>query len=224
MSLPIATSPDLRPEPDSCPPRLAHPTREFIATLPPFEGLNSRGIRWVDSSSAATSALESLSASSVIGFDTESKPIFAAGTPRTGPHLIQLAVEDTCFCLPGESKWAIQVVSHVLQSEAILKVGFGLFNDRKPLSGKLGIKLRSGLDLAPIVRRLGYRQRVGLQAAVAIVLGRSMRKSKKVQLSNWGARPLSTAQLSYAANDAYASLKVYEALALTHPEWLDSKR
>lgn len=202
--------------------RLAHPTREFIASLPPFKGLEQRNIYWVNSRSAADSAIAALKASPVVGFDTESKPVFVAGAPRTGPHLVQISLGDRCFCLPTESDWAIEVASYALQAETLLKVGFGVSNDRKPLSAKLRIKLRSTLDLATVVRRIGYRQRVGLQAAVAIVLGKRLNKSKRLQTSNWAARPLSASQLAYAANDAYASLHVYEALAQTHPEWLST--
>jgi ribonuclease D len=63
-----------------------------------------------------------------------------------------------------------------------------------------------------MVRRLGFKQAVGLKTAVAIVLGQRMPKSKKVTTSNWAAPQLSPQQLQYAANDAHASLLVYHAL------------
>ena len=58
---------------------------------------------------------------------------------------------------------------------------------------------------------------VGLRAAVAIVLGQRMPKSKKVTTSNWAAAKLSPQQLQYAANDAHASLLVYRALQAMPP-------
>ena len=38
------------------------------------------------------------------------------------------------------------------------------------------------------------------------------RKSKSTTTSNWAAPKLSQSQLRYAANDAYAALKIMEAL------------
>jgi ribonuclease D len=37
-------------------------------------------------------------------------------------------------------------------------------------------------------------------------------KSKSVTTSNWAARVLSERQLLYAANDAYAAIRIYHAL------------
>jgi ribonuclease D len=55
---------------------------------------------------------------------------------------------------------------------------------------------------------------MGVKAAVAVMYQRRFIKSKKAATSNWAARQLSEAQLVYAANDAWAALKVYEALGL----------
>ena len=203
-------------------PKLDHPTREFIASLPPFVGLDQARIHWIGSESAANAALRVLERESTLGFDTETKPTFVAGELRTGPHLIQLATADRVYCIPAEGAWTRALLAPLLESESTLKVGFGVANDRRPLYGKYQIKLKGALDLAPVVRRLGYRQRVGLQAAVAVVLSQRLGKSKSAQLSNWSARPLRPSQLIYAANDAYASRCVFEELRCLHPELFQS--
>jgi ribonuclease D len=82
---------------------------------------------------------------------------------------------------------------------------------------KLGIQLAAAIELDQIVRRLGYRQAVGLKAAVAIVLGRRLQKSRKMTTSNWALPTLSPGQLQYAADDAHASLAVYLALGCPAP-------
>lgn len=201
-------------------PKLAHPTREFMASLPPFTGLDTGRVHWIGSEQAAAAALQVLKLERTLGFDTETKPTFVAGEVRTGPHLIQLATSDKAYCIPAEGVWTRDLLAPILESDGILKVGFGLANDRRPLYGKYKIKLRGSLDLAPVVRKLGYRQRVGLQASVAIVLGQRLGKSKSVQLSNWSARPLRPAQLIYAANDAFASHCVFLELQRRHPSLL----
>jgi len=53
---------------------------------------------------------------------------------------------------------------------------------------------------------------VGVRGAVGILLNQCFKKSKSTTLSNWATRELSPKQLLYAANDAYAALKVMEAL------------
>jgi ribonuclease D len=53
---------------------------------------------------------------------------------------------------------------------------------------------------------------MGVKAAVAVTYGRRFIKSKKAATSNWSAQTLSAAQLVYAANDAWAALRVYQAL------------
>lgn len=201
-------------------PKLHHPTREFMASLPTFAGLDAARIHWIGSEQAATAALRVLNLERTLGFDTETKPTFVAGEIRTGPHLIQLATSDRAYCIPAEVAWTRALLAPLLESESILKVGFGLANDRRPLYGKYQIKLKGALDLAPVVRKLGYRQRVGLQAAVAIVLGQRLGKSKSVQLSNWSARPLRRSQLAYAANDAFASRCVFIELQRLFPSLL----
>ncbi|RZL07273.1 MAG: hypothetical protein EOP40_16075, partial [Rubrivivax sp.] len=68
------------------------------------------------------------------------------------------------------------------------------------------------VDVSFLLRRLGFKQAVGLKAAVAVVLGQRLQKSKKATTSNWANAVLSPQQLQYAANDAHASLLVYLAL------------
>jgi hypothetical protein len=51
-----------------------------------------------------------------------------------------------------------------------------------------------------------------------VAAGKSFSKSKRVTTSNWAVAELQERQLVYAANDAYAALKVLEALALPEDE------
>jgi ribonuclease D len=63
-----------------------------------------------------------------------------------------------------------------------------------------------------VFHQRGWRKDMGVKAAVAVMYQRRFLKSKKAATSNWAARQLSEAQLVYAANDAWAALKVYQAL------------
>jgi ribonuclease D len=94
----------------------------------------------------------------------------------------------------------------------VLKVGFGLKNDHGQLRSRLGIQLNHVLDLDQTFRKLGYRGQIGVRGAMGALLKLSFPKSKTVTTSNWAAVELTPRQLLYAANDAFAALKIMEAL------------
>ena len=70
------------------------------------------------------------------------------------------------------------------------------------------------LELNTTLQQRGYRKDLGVKTAVAVLFQRRFIKSKKAATSNWAQRQLSEAQLVYAANDAYAAARVYQALGL----------
>ncbi|MFY7980454.1 MAG: 3'-5' exonuclease domain-containing protein 2, partial [Limnohabitans sp.] len=53
------------------------------------------------------------------------------------------------------------------------------------------------------------------KGAVAVLFNQRFIKSKKAATSNWANARLSDAQLVYAANDAYAAIRVWQALGLS---------
>lgn len=195
--------------------------------LPEFSGLPSTRIHLVENAEQVSFARKELSQHFFVGFDTESKPTFTSGERNTGPHLVQLATMEHAFLFQIPEQDLIDthavyypLLAEILQSDHIVKVGFGLKSDRKPVWRKLALDLNNTLELATAVKRLGYQQQVGLQAAVAMVLSEYLPKSKKQTLSNWAAERLTREQLHYAANDAYASLWVYLIMKRWAPELL----
>ena len=112
----------------------------------------------------------------------------------------------------------LDFIKQLLESRRIIKVGFGLKSDRAHLHRKLGITPQAILDLDALFRNDGYRKDIGVKTAVAIVLHKRFQKSKKVSTSNWSREQLTPAQLMYAANDAYAALKVLHALNRSESE------
>jgi len=60
----------------------------------------------------------------------------------------------------------------------------------------------------------GYHKHMGARAAVGLVFKQRFAKSRHVTTSNWSQHQLTAQQMLYAANDAYAALKVLEALNL----------
>jgi ribonuclease D len=191
---------------------MERPTSEQIAALPPYPALPLDRIHVLRDAAQCEFAESELRRAGHVGFDTESKPMFVAGGVPTGPHIVQFATADRAFIVHTELPETEAFLRAMVESQAIAKVGFGIASDRAPLHRKLGVALGGGVDVSFMVRRLGFKQAVGLKTAVAIVLGQRMPKSKKVTTSNWAAPQLSPQQLQYAANDAHASLLVYHAL------------
>ena len=194
--------------------RLIAPSKADTALLEPFQGLALECIHLPKTVEAIEQAGREIMASGIAGFDTESKPTFKVGEKSGGPHVVQFALRDRAFLFQLYRPECQALVSELLQSERVLKVGFGLRNDRGQIRSRLGVTLRGILDLDHVFRKRGYRGQIGVRAAVGAVLQQSFRKSKSLSTSNWAAPNLSPSQLLYAANDAFAALRVMEGLGL----------
>ena len=181
--------------------------------LPPYVGIDLADVRLVKTAEDAAAALAALTASDVVGFDTESKPTFSKGEKSTGPHLVQLATDDTAYLLQvgaAPLREELQALLRtVLESPDILKVGFGLGDDLRRLHGKLGIETRNVVDLSTALRRRGERNTLGAKTAVARFFGQALTKSKRITTTNWALPHLSEKQILYAADDAHVALRIY---------------
>lgn len=190
-------------------------TKAETAQLKPFKGLPLEAIHVPKTPEEFEHAARAIIAAGVAGFDTESKPVFKAGEKNHGPHVVQFALEDRAFIFQLHHRECLSVVSELLASERVLKVGFGLRNDRTQVRSKFGVELRALLDLDHVFRKQGYAGEIGVRAAVGTVLNQSFAKSKSVTKTNWALPELTSRQLQYAADDAYAALKVMQALGLS---------
>jgi ribonuclease D len=194
--------------------RHATPDKEQIALLEPFDRLGLDRIRLVATASDAHDALAELSSSDAWGFDTESKPTFFKDQVSEGPHVVQLATLDKAWVFQLHDLECRAVVAHLLAHPKSTKAGFGLGDDKKRIASKLGIEPAGVLELNTIFRERGYRKDMGVKGAVAVVFNRRFIKSRKATTSNWANPRLTEAQLIYAANDAYAAIRVYHALSV----------
>lgn len=180
------------------------------AALMPYNGIALSDIRLIVTAPQAEQALAALLRADVLGFDTESKPTFVKGEQSRGPHLIQLATDDTAYLFQVGSAFNQQVAQTILSAPHILKVGFGLSDDLKRLQGKMGIAVQNVLDLSIALRR-GGRNDVGAKTAVAQFFRMHLQKSKKTSTTNWAAPQLTERQMLYAADDAQVALRIYRA-------------
>ena len=89
-------------------------------------------------------------------------------------------------------------------------------DDRKRIIAKLGVEPGAVLELNTVFRERGYRKDMGVKGAVAVLFNKCFLKSKKAATSNWANPRLTESQLLYAANDAWAAARVFQALELGH--------
>jgi len=189
-----------------------HPSKEEIITLAPMNRLGLADIVLINTLDQAEIALQTLLKYDVLGFDTESKPTFVREEVSSGPHIVQFATLQKAYIFqlydPASSKIASQLLTH----PKIQKVGFGLAGDHVQIKRTLGVHPQNVLDLNEVFRRQGYIKELGVKSAVAVMFKQRFFKSKKATTSNWANQTLTESQLIYAANDAWAAIKVFHAL------------
>ena len=190
------------------------PSKSESALLEPFATLLLDRIHVPASEAEFAAATAAIFAAGVTGFDTESKPIFDRGVISDGPHVVQFALDDCAYIFQLHRTDCRAFLIEILESEAVLKVGFGLRSDHKEIRAKFGVTLRAVLDMNDVFNKEGHRGTTGARAAVAMVMNQKFHKSKAVSTSNWAVTQLSPKQLLYAANDAYVAIKVLRAMNL----------
>ena len=195
--------------------RHATPDKEAIALLPPFERLGLNRITLVTNGDQAREAFVQLTKVPAWGFDTESKPTFKVGEASDGPHILQLATVERAWVFQLHEPQCRAISAELLALDGIAKAGFGLGDDRKRIIHKLGVEPQGILELNHVFKERGYRKDMGVKGAVAVLFNQRFMKSKKAATSNWANACLTESQLVYAANDAYAAIRVYHALGLT---------
>ena len=188
------------------------PDKDQIALLEPFERLGLDRIALVSTPAQADQACDALASARAWGFDTESKPTFVQGEASDGPHIVQLATLERAWVFQLHDPGCRARVAELLALRGVTKAGFGLGDDTKRIQHKLGVQPADVLELNTVFRQRGYRKDMGVKGAVAVLFNRRFIKSKKAATSNWANARLSEAQLVYAANDAWAALRVFHAL------------
>ncbi|KAL4118297.1 hypothetical protein PRIC2_010623 [Phytophthora ramorum] len=149
----------------------------------------------------------------VLGVDTEARPDFHPLKGKQGNPvcLIQLSTLERAFIYRLQRGEPLPpVLQELFADPAVLKVGHSLSDDFRQLkASKLVQEVNSTVDTLYIAHKLGC-QRPGLKTACQVFLGGSL--DKQMQVSDWEAPVLSDAQISYAATDAWAPLRVLLAM------------
>ncbi|MBC7380884.1 MAG: 3'-5' exonuclease domain-containing protein 2 [Burkholderiaceae bacterium] len=207
------TDNDSDPHAHAGPPGLTPlPSKEEMLLLEPFGRIGLEKIHVVSTRQAAQQAMTELEGLRVLGFDTESKPTFLKGEVSDGPHVVQFATSGRAWVFQLHDPACREAVAGLLASTHVTKVGFGLAGDRTQIMAKFGVPPEAVMDLDNAFRKMGYRKSVGVKTAIALIFNKRFLKSKKVATTNWANARLTELQVLYAANDAWAAIRVYEAL------------
>ncbi len=153
------------------------------------------------------------STSSILGFDTESKPSFKKGR-NNGIALVQLSDQKTALIIRVKEVGLPNELVAILENEKIVKVGAAIRDDLKGLKSIRNFNPKGFVDLQQIAVNYNIEGQ-SVRKLAAIVLG--VRVSKSQQLSNWEAESLSFAQIDYAATDAWVCREIYQKLNAVNP-------
>ena len=164
----------------------------------------------VDSIPALRQAIDMLSGSKVLGFDTETKPSFKKGR-KNRVSLMQLSDSNNAFLFRLNKIGLPDELIDILSDPGIVKSGVALHDDLKILGAVRKFTPMGFIDLQKYVKDFGIESS-GLKKLTAIILG--FRISKSQQVTDWEAVNLTDAQQVYAATDAWVCYEIYNKLLL----------
>lgn len=154
-------------------------------------------------------AIRYLRRQKVIGFDTETRPTFMPGQPRSGVALLQLSGSQKAFLFRINRIGLPRTLAGILHNPSILKIGAAVHDDIRGLQKVHGFEAGGFIDLQRFAAEWGIMDK-SVKKMSSIILG--LRVSKSQQLSNWEAERLSEGQKMYAACDAWICREMYGAL------------
>ena len=178
-------------------------SKEYIKTLPvrAFEGK----INLITDVNDVSEAIKTLSKYPVLGFDTETRPVFRKGVQHN-VSLLQLSTPKEAFLFRLNHLGFPNELIGLLEDRDILKVGVAILDDVRGLQKLSNFKADGFIELADIAGDLGIVT-CGLRNLAAILLG--VRITKKAQLTNWERPVINLKQSLYAATDAWICLEMY---------------
>jgi len=182
-------------------------TKDEINAMPlrRYEG----EIKVIRTKDERTRALEEIVGETVLGFDTETRPVFKKGKKPGPPSLLQLATADCAYVFQIGVLPMDNGLCDILADRSVTKTGVAVRDDILGLQRLARFKPSGFVDLSAITAQHKL-QTHGLRNMAANLLG--FRISKSAQCSNWAKDSLTPQQVAYAATDAWVSRELYLAL------------
>ena len=155
------------------------------------------------------SAAASISQSPAIALDTESNSFYHYPEQLC---LIQIATSDKAYVIDTIALPGISVLRDTLANGSVVKVIHGADYDLRSLDRHCRYNVRNIFDTSIAARFVGI-QHFGLADSLKEVLGVTIAKNKRLQLMDWGRRPLSAESLEYAVADVAHLLELRRRLS-----------
>lgn len=159
-------------------------------------------------SRALADLCNALAGSDWLAVDTE---FLRERTYRARLCLVQIASRETVACIDPLAIDRLEPLTRLLHATSIVKVLHAARQDLEvfhDLDGRVPMPV---FDTQIAAAYLGHDDQIGYAALVQAVTGTVLAKTET--RTDWSKRPLSAAQLEYAANDVRHLRTVYEALA-----------
>jgi ribonuclease D len=181
-------------------------SNEEINALPlaAFDG----SVEVIEQTAQLEDAFAEIQKHAVVGFDTETKPVFVSGHYNK-VSLVQIALPKKVFLIRLKPVGLAPQIIHFFENKRIVKAGVALRDDIKALQKLKHFEPDGFFELAELAKKAGL-QVESVKKLTALLLG--FRISKSAQTSNWEAPVFNEKQISYAATDAWVCLNIYNKL------------
>ena len=180
--------------------------KEAIHELP--QALFTGRIIVITSEKKAEKAVDFLLKQSILGVDTETRPVFRKGQSYK-VSLLQVATHDTCFLFRLNILGITPSIKRLLENTETKMIGLSWHDDLLALHKRSDFKKGNFIDLQDIIGDLGIKD-LSLQKLYANIFRQKI--SKRQRLTNWNNETLSEKQKQYAATDAWACIQLYEEI------------
>ncbi|MCF7821806.1 MAG: ribonuclease D [Mariprofundaceae bacterium] len=167
----------------------------------------SENYSYIDTTDALRQACNELAKATVLCVDTE---FHREKTYYAHFALLQIASREQCYVIDPTVIDDLSPVWELMHNESILKVFHAARQDLEIImleSGGLPVPL---FDTQVAAALLGYGQQIGFGNLVQRILNKALPKQES--FSDWLARPLTSKQLTYAADDVIFLMPVYQHL------------
>jgi ribonuclease D len=191
---------DVDSPPDAEWPRL---TKDQINAFP--IGRYQGPVHVIKNATQVDKAIRLLEEETVLGFDTETRPSFRAGQNYL-PAVLQLAGEQAAYVFQLRHCQFPKRLRQLLSNPKIVKAGVALDYDVRELNRLTPFEPAGFVDVGELAKKAGCMNH-GLRGLAALLL--EFRVTKKSQTSNWSQRVLTSAQIRYAATDAWVGRELY---------------
>ncbi len=165
------------------------------------------GYSFLTDESSVREALVKFENESIVGLDTET--YWDTATKQSGVSLVQLATNEGEVIVVDALVLGVELLRPIIESPAVLMAAHNARFDEGVLTGE-GLHPVGFVDTLRMARQALNLASYSLAAVSEHLFGLPL--DKTLQKSNWHRRPLTKAQLSYAAHDARVTLQVYETL------------